>query len=44
LLLAQNEYAETALHLAAEGNVAVLEKVWAYFKEAQLNEDDLTKE
>ena len=41
LLLAQNEYGETALHVAAEGSVAVLEKIWAFFKEAQLNEDEL---
>ena len=32
LLLTQNEYSETALHVAAEGNLAVLEKVWAYFQ------------
>ena len=41
LLLAQNEYGQTALHLAAEGSVAVMEKVWAWAKEVQLNKDEL---
>jgi len=31
LLLAQNDYGETALHVAAEGSVAVLEKLWFFF-------------
>ena len=30
LLLEQNEYGETALHVAAEGSVEVLEKAWAF--------------
>ena len=37
LSLAQNEYGETALHVAAEGSVEVLEKLCALFKETQLN-------
>ena len=41
LLLAQNKYVETAVHIAAEGSVAVLEKLRGLAKEAQLNEDEL---
>ena len=41
LLLAQNKYIETAVHIAAEGSVAVLEKLRGLAKEAQLNEDEL---
>jgi len=31
LSLAKNKYGETALHMAAEDSVAVLEKIWAFF-------------
>jgi hypothetical protein len=30
-LLAQNGYGETVLRMAAESNVAVLEKLWGFF-------------
>ena len=43
LLLARNEYGETALHMAAGGSVAVMEKM-CFFKESQLNEDKLNNE
>lgn len=39
--LAQNRYGENALHMTAEDSVAVLEKIWAFFKEARLNKDKL---
>jgi hypothetical protein len=41
LLPARNQYDETALHMAVEGSVAVLEKMGVFAKEAQLNEDEL---
>ena len=41
LLLAKNEYGETTLHMATEGSVVVPERLWAFFKEAQLNKDEL---
>jgi len=41
LLLARNKHGETALHVAAEDSVAVLEKLWAFFKGAQLNKGEL---
>ena len=47
LLLALNEYGEIALHVAAEGSVMVLEKVWGRgrgAKEVQLNEGELKNE
>ena len=31
LLPARNEYGETALHMAVEGSVAVVEKLWPFF-------------
>jgi uncharacterized protein YjfI (DUF2170 family) len=43
-LLACNEYGETALHVAAEGSVVVLEKLQAFFKESQLNKGELNNE
>jgi len=39
LSLAKNKYGETALHMAAEDSVAVLEKIWAFF----LKKPSLTK-
>jgi len=30
LLLEQNEYGKTALHVSAEGSVEVLEKLWVF--------------
>ena len=41
LLLAQNEYGQTALHVAADSSVVVLEKLWAVANETQLNLDEL---
>jgi hypothetical protein len=38
-LLAQNKYGVTAVHMAVESTVAVLEKLWGFAK--QLNEDEL---
>ena len=39
LLLAWNEYGETALHVAAGGSVVVMEKLF-FFKESQINDDE----
>jgi uncharacterized protein YjfI (DUF2170 family) len=41
LLLAQNEYGQTALHVAAEGSVSVLEKLRAFVKEVERNKDEV---
>jgi len=41
LLLSQNEFGQTALHLAAECGGSVLEKLWDFAKVAQLNQDEL---
>jgi hypothetical protein len=52
LLLAQNKYGETALHMAAECSVVVLGKIWVYLfinlsffvKGSHLNEHELNNE
>ena len=44
LLLARNEYIETALHVATEGNVEVQEKIWVFFKQSQLNKNEVKNE
>ena len=41
LLLTQNEYWRTALHLTAEGSVAVLEKLWDFATEEHQKQDEL---
>jgi hypothetical protein len=36
LSLAKNKYGETALHMAAEDSVAVLEKIWTILRKPNL--------
>jgi len=40
-LLAQNKYGQTALNVAAECSVAVMERLWVFVKIAQLNQEEL---
>jgi hypothetical protein len=37
LFLSKKEQGQIALHMAAESSVVVLEKLWAFAEEAQLN-------
>jgi hypothetical protein len=41
LLLARGFYVQSAWHIAAErGNAEILEKLWSWFKEVQVNLKD----